>query len=520
MTSNEPQIELHRQELQTQLDTLKTSTERNILGQYATPFAFAEEIVEQTQTYFQNEQQISFLDPAFGTGVFYSALLSQVPLHRIQKAQGFEIDPHYATPTRNLWNNWNIQLDTVDFTDISAPVNENDKYNLIICNPPYVRHHHIQQDKKEQLQRFIRFHWNYTISGLTGLYCYFLFYADCWLRQNGIGCWLIPNEFLDVNYGKILKTYLTKNVTLLRIHKFSSEDVKFHDALVTSVIVWIKKQKPLPDETVVFSSGKSLRKPKYEKRLLLRTLNSSDKWTRYFGTTRILQNDTSPLIGDYFTIKRGIATGDNNFFILPESKIARDKLPIKFFRPILPSPRYLSTDIIESFQDGTPNIEKRLFLLDCQLAEETVEKEYPLLWMYLVKGRGTVSDRYICRHRTPWYRQEHREPTPFLCTYMGRNEKPFRFVLNKSQAIAANVYLLLYPKPVLKRLLEQDARIFNAIWECLNNIDMKRFIQNGRVYGGGLHKLEPRELHSIPIPEFSHISPELQLSKGKQEVLF
>jgi len=43
------------------------------------------------------------------------------------------------------------------------------------------------------------------VSGLAGLYCYFLLLADEWVQNQGISIWLIPNEFMDVNYGKTIK---------------------------------------------------------------------------------------------------------------------------------------------------------------------------------------------------------------------------------------------------------------------------------------------------------------------------
>lgn len=519
MKNNLKSTEQSRQVLQERLDQLKPAEERNRCGQYATPFLFAQEIVEQTARYLQDIDKIAFLDPAFGTGAFYSALLSVFPEQTIEKSRGIEIDSHYALPARELWKTFPLQLDIEDFTHLAAPESETEKYNVVICNPPYVRHHHLPQEKKAQLQQFIIYHWRYTLSGLAGYYCYFLLYADLWLRQDGIGCWLIPNEFLDVNYGRAIKQYLTQDVTLLRIHKFSSDDVKFDDALVTSIVMWFRKELPCSDHEVIFSSGTSLSSPEIKQHHVLQQLQPTEKWTRYFQSKIAIPN-TSPVVGDFFTIKRGIATGDNKFFILDESKIHAEKLPKQFFSPILPSPRYLKSDRIDSFQDGTPNIQKRLFLLNCSLAEETIQKEYPSLWMYLSKGIGTVSERYICRHRTPWYRQEQREPALLLCTYMGRNQKPFRFILNNSQAVAANVYLYLYPKPVLQRLIEQNFTLAESIWELLNNLDIELFIQNGRVYGGGLHKLEPKELQSIPIPEMCSIEPRLHIVKAQQGVLF
>ena len=519
MESNLKQIEHARQALQERLDQLKPADERNRCGQYSTPFLFAQEIVEQTVQYLENKDDIAFLDPAFGTGAFYSALLSVFPEQSIQKSRGIEIDPHYGLPTRELWKTCPLQLDLEDFTQLSSPASEAEKYNVVFCNPPYVRHHHLSQKKKAQLRQFVKQHWRYTLSGLAGYYCYFLLYADFWLKHGGIGCWLIPNEFLDVNYGKAIKQYLTSDVTLLRIHKFSSIDVKFDDALVTSIVMWFKKERPYPEHEVIFSSGTHLSTPEVTRYHTIQQLQPTEKWTTYFQSDISLP-DTLPVVGDFFTIKRGIATGDNSFFILEESKIHTEKLPTQFFSPILPSPRYLESDRIDSFQDGSPNIQKRLFLLNCSLPEEIIKKDYPSLWMYLSKGVGTVSERYICRHRTPWYRQEQREPAPFLCTYMGRNRKPFRFILNNSQAVAANVYLYLYPKPILQRLIEQNVTLAESIWELLNNLDTQLFIQNGRVYGGGLHKLEPKELQAIPIPEMCAIEPRLHIVKAQQGVLF
>lgn len=142
-------------------------------------------------------------------------------------------------------------------------------------------------------------------------------------------------------------------------------------------------------------------------------------------------------------------------------------------------------------------LDRRLFLLDCRLSENDIKKRFPKLWAYLENGRETVSDRYLCRSRTVWYFQDERLPPPLLCTYLGRTstkrERPFRFILNHSKAIAANVYLLLYPKPVLDRAVSRDGAVLRKVWEVLNNLAPSSILGEGRVYGGGLHKLEPNE---------------------------
>lgn len=170
---------------------------------------------------------------------------------------------------------------------------------------------------------------------------------------------------------------------------------------------------------------------------------------------------------------------------------------------MLPSPRDLDTDEILSDNDGEPRVAHRRYLLICDLPEEAVKSRYPSLWQYLQQGvENGVNERYLCRHRKPWYSQEVRPPAPFLCTYMGRqsgqNGSPFRFILNYSKATAANVYLLLYPKPVLSASIQGNLEARKAVWEALASISAEMLMREGRVYGGGLHKLEPKELANVP----------------------
>src|SRR5476651_677054 len=85
---------------------------------------------------------VRFLDPAIGTGSFYAALLREWAGEGIAAATGFEIDAHYGEPCRSLWQDTPLQLWLADFTKAAAPSREAGRFNLVICNPPYVRHHH------------------------------------------------------------------------------------------------------------------------------------------------------------------------------------------------------------------------------------------------------------------------------------------------------------------------------------------------------------------------------------------
>ena len=268
-----------------------------------------------------------------------------------------------------------------------------------------------------------------------------------------------------------------------------------------------------------------MERPKSERVVPVETLRRDPKWTRY-PAKEWFEEVGTPVLSDFFTIKRGLATGNNRYFILPAEEIERRNLPFSAFRPILPSPRYLSEDEILSDENGNPLLSRRLFLLDCHLEEEQITGQYPALGAYLAEGRAQgISERYLCRHRTPWYAQEDRPPAPFVCTYLGRsdtkNGRPFRFMLNHSQATAANVYLMLYPKEPLAAALRENPALKRRLWEFLNAINPNTMIAGGRVYGGGLHKLEPKELGNVPARAVSKLLPKvLPADRERQGRLF
>ena len=85
------------------------------------------------------------------------------------------------------------------------------------------------------------------LSGQAGLYAHFMLQAHAWMRRGALAGWLIPSEFMDVNYGRELKAYLLRQVTLLRIHRFDPSEGQFDDALVSSSVLWFRNQRPALD---------------------------------------------------------------------------------------------------------------------------------------------------------------------------------------------------------------------------------------------------------------------------------
>lgn len=487
--------------LQLLLDSEKNDKERNILGQFSTPYSLAKDIVSYILS-LPHDKNIYFLEPAIGTGVFFSALSNIVePV----KATGFEIDEHYFKPTKELWSHHNIELIHANFFDITPRA----EYNLILANPPYSRHHHIDNATKKRLHALIQNEYGLNVSGLSGLYCYFLILSTRWLKADGLSCWLIPSEFLDVNYGSVIKDFLCNKVELISIHKFNPADLKFSDALVSSSIV-IFRNNPPKEQIVKFTTGSDILKPTTSNEVSVCDLDPKHKWNALFGQQKadVLKGRS---LGEYFKVSRGVSTGNNAFFVLSKEEAERKNIPVEFLTPILPAPRHLHINRITDDSIGLDSYR----LLSCQLPLEIVKSKYPSLYDYILDGENKLMNKsYNCSRRNPWYLCERRKPAPLYMTYMGRGEnasRMFRFILNETDSIVTNSYLMLYPRDKYKHCFS-DKNILERIWSILNSIPKDRLARCGRTYGGGLLKIEPKELESLVIPELNGILSPLQKS--------
>ena len=124
-----------------------------------------------------------------------------------------------------------------------------------------------------------------------------------------------------------------------------------------------------------------------------------------------------------------------------------------------------------------------------------------------------LPESYLLARRKRWYQQEKRKPAPFMLPCVLRIEEGMapRFIQNKSRCIATNSYLLLYPKESLQRIMGTDSSFRDQIHNQLRQIGRSSFEKEGRLYGGGLIKIEPKELGKVtwhpptpkPLPEDS-----------------
>lgn len=466
-------------------------------GYFLTPPELARDIAKRAVSYLGSSEQIEFGDPAIGTGIFFAAMMNTQIKRKLKSSIGIELDEDRARLTLGRWQSKGLNVIHGDFLALkSLPPR-----NLILANPPYTRFQDINAEYLKVVQKEISHEESINISGLSSLYVYFLLHSHKWLKEGGIAAWLLPSEFMESNYGRILRTYLTEQVQLLQIHRYSANEPQFEDALVTSAVVIFRKCLPDRKVKILFSEGGTLNKPSVEENVSVDQLVSMHKWSRHW----LQKNIVSPgnlKVGDLFIVKRGIATGYNEKFIYEESALVSRCWPREYFRPVLPKARFLKSDIIEATYEGYPLVEPQLWMLDSSVSISEITRQSPEFGNYLSSLYEEVKTSTLVSKRKLWYKQESRNPAPFLVTYMAKESNGklgVRVIWNKSKALATNTYLLVYPRPDLFGDMSGDDPVCKDLFKALSSINLQSFMAEGREYGGGLKKIEPSELLRVEL---------------------
>lgn len=513
-----------RIEYQITLDAERTAKQRNEMGQFATPNWLAQDIMRFVLR-LQPRQDIRFLEPSCGTGSFYSAFLTCIDTDVRFDAIGVELDKRFVSAARKLWSDSGLHVIQGDFFEVS-PKLPHDR-TLVVANPPYVRHHHIDSTRKKNLQNRVKADLGINVSGLAGLYVYFLLLTDRLMADNAVGAWLIPAEFLDTNYGRAVRQYLASRVSIERIHRFDPENTQFDDALVSSAVVVYTKRRPPEGHLARFTQGGTTCQPEAVWSYRQKDLDPNCKWGNLFSERAVIDDNHAqyPRFDTFFKIRRGIATGDNKFFILPRKHLENLGIKRSSVVPIMPAPRHLQTDIVESDDSGYPLLDINIAVIQPRGRNlEEVRSNDPALAEYLATVTDRTLNKYIVKHRKIWFKPEKRNPAPFLLTYMGRetakDNKPFRFVLNRSQAICTNMFLMLYPIGPLKKAIDDGLVTLDHVYDALQAITANELLDSGRVYGGGLRKMEPHELAGMNARTLATLVPTWQDHVQTQDMLF
>lgn len=510
---------------------------------YVTPPEYARDMAKCAMDAFGTDvQNICFGDSAIGTGALFLALCQWINYinksknlkYKFENAFGVDIDKDMAEEAFIRYSKRGL---SVIYGDATSPeINLGSFRNLMLVNPPYNRHECIPKEYRNHLACVAKEQTGISVRGDADLFVYHLLIMDKWLGENGVASWLLPSIFLQSRYGEAVRKYLLSNVQLLSLHVYDDIKQQFEGIQISTTIVTFKKCKPSKSLNISVSSGDSAISPTLSLKVNIDDfLKHSSNWRNVlYSTTNSLYTakcfNLELSFSDLFDIKRGVATGANSFFVLDRLEAERLSIPSSALKPLLPKSKYLQSLTVNSRDDGFPDVSPQLVLIDCDFSEQYIKSNFKSFYSYLqlakqkdIYGKAIV-DRALIRKRRPWYKQETRDTPVFLLTYMGRVKKnlpPLYFILNKSKATALNTYILLYPRPWLHTLLRSNDSLYDELLQALNQSAKVIISNQTRVYAGGLQKLEPGELKSLPVCDLPRIFCQafLEFSHGINSLL-
>ncbi|MDS0794385.1 N-6 DNA methylase [Burkholderia pseudomultivorans] len=461
---------------------IRSAAKRRIVGAVYTPAPIVRSMISWLTRQGKPDRVI---DPGAGSGRFIMAAGAAFPDAQLV---AIEMDPLAALMLRaNLCiRGWTDRATVLvkDYREVKLP--RCDGKTAFIGNPPYVRHHDIDEHWKEWYAvNFAEF--GIKASALAGLHLHFFLQTRLLAKAGDVGAFITSSEWMDVNYGSALRRLLLDELGGIALHVLEPTIEAFPGTATTAAIT-------------CFHVGKTAEPVKVRAVSEIERLNGLTKGTdiprnRLSTTPRwsiiVRPSDLNAAgeieLGELFRVHRGQVTGANNIWIAGEHA---EKLPDRVKLPAVTKAKDL---ISAGAHLHSADALRRVIDLPAELDEFSKdERQHINTFLSWAKRRG-ADQSYIAQHRKAWWSVGLKAPAPILCTYMAR--RPPQFTLNACDARHINIAHGLYPREQLA-----DKVVAGLVAWLNNNINTG----SGRTYAGGLTKFEPKEIERLRIPSLTY----------------
>lgn len=452
--------------------------QRRPMGATYTPNVIIQAMLDWSAVQLQPDH---IIDPGTGSARFLVAAGRRFPQAELY---GVESDPMAAILARGhvaaagLADRTQIILS--DYREVEIP--KLTGRTLYIGNPPYVRHHLIGQKWKGWLVNTAR-KYGIEASQLAGLHAHFVLATAEMANVGDVGVLITSAEWLDVNYGRLIRELLLSVLGLKIINVIEPTAAPFPGTATTAVITGFKVgTRPRAIGLRRVSNLDDLGTLNTDRYMRRERLEAAHRWTP-LTRTAIEKPEGFIELGELCKVHRGQVTGANRVWIagphsthLPESVLYAS---VTKARELFAVERFL-TDI---------SALRRVIDLPIDL-DQFDGKQRHHIEKFLGHAKSLGADcTYVASHRKAWWAVGLREPAPILATYMAR--RPPMFVRNLANARHINIAHGLYPRETLSEMVLTRLALY---------LSRNTRIEQGRTYAGGLTKFEPREMERLLVP--------------------
>lgn len=372
-----------------------------------------------------------------------------------------------------------------------------------IGNPPYIRYQSFSGDvRRAALDRAAE--GGVKLSGLTSSWAPFLVHTCRFIAPGGRLAQVLPAELLQTGYAQPIRDFLTHRFQSVVLVAFDNR--VFPGALEEVVLVLasddgkaglqVREADDLENlEAVIQGSGsrsRSVRRP-------------TGKWTKYLlrnSELRVYEDcahgPNFARLHEYGRTEIGVVTGANSFFVLDERSAAGAGIPEDDLRPAISKAEHVQGLRLTKADMARLESARQPSLLFYPIEE----KPQGASAKYIRSGEWVgLHNRYKCRTRKPWWKVPGIKVPDAFITYMS-DETP-RLALNEIKAISTNTVHGVYLNPDLKKLRRVLPLLF------LNSVTLLSAEIEGRSYGGGVLKLEPKECDRLLVPRLEQLAPDI-----------
>jgi adenine-specific DNA-methyltransferase len=464
--------------------------EDKLSGSYYTPFR----TVQFMKKYLAEEHKVynKVLEPSAGDGRFIDEFEKE---DNIQRFVAVELIEKKVRQLENKKYSRRVEVVEDDFLEFAEKTTE--KYQLIIGNPPYINIKNMEAGAKEKAIQLCQ---KYKLSNATmqNMWVAFLLASISCLEKDGTIFFVLPLEFLQVQYAETIRLFLEEHFDT--IHILSFKERMFPEIEQESCLVYLTnefKNQPyinfkmydkLDTDTPYYCSKIETNKPlkKWTNAILsdadIDFLNMID--AKYKKVSEVC--DASP----------GIVTGANNEFILTKEQVEQLEcrklvLPIIPKSSILNGQFILTEDVVEKLGENG----KRIYLLDLSHVDEGVFSESLTEYLKEIGEKENTSNvklknRYKCRNRKPWY------GVPIVRNgdlfFFKRYDRMPRICVNDADVYTTDIAYNMR----LNATYDKESMAF-----CFyNSLTLTQCEFYGRFYAGGVSELTPSEFKKLAIP--------------------
>lgn len=445
------------------------------------------------------------LDPAVGEGIFLKTIHKLLPKAAMT---AYEIDSVMAERFQE-----ECKFENTLYIEDYMKSESTQQYDGIICNPPYHRFQEIPDRK--QIRQLFQKRYGVNLNGYCNASSYFLIKSIHELAPGGRCAYILPYEFLNTGYGKAVKCCLIKEGVLRQIIKFHSSVKVFEDVITTCCILLLEKsvessnysvaaspenlaeslnaasENKTADKLVAFSEIDSLEQLNWKDikqrsaEIPIGRIDYDKKWLSYFLKDSVV-TDRQYLIQlkRIGKVRRGIATGGNQFFALSKEMIEKYHLSDEVCIPcVTRSPDITEPVLNEQCFRHLYEDNKKMMLFNGENAHTKADYEYIRLG-----ERRKVHQAYLTSHRNPWYTIEKRQAAPIWISVFGRDK--IKVIRNEMMIQNLTSFHGIYIED--ESYSKEDINLLFC-W-LLTPAAQAVLKESRREYGNGLNKFEPGDL--------------------------